>query len=231
MGHAVASHSEFRNREENTSPKHSTQSDQPTLEALERDLAAEWFKLKRCRHEVGRILKQIRSLLKTEEGKFAEILRSKGIPQSTAYDLIQDYDRWSLLPQKLKDAAVANNVDLAERKYIPVLETVTASNDIEQFDEKDIAELLQFIEEKAKRKTREPFKLPPLDRNQRPVYRAFQSLKAALADRPAQEQAATLTQLLGFVLHALKIKPEHVQLTPEEPPTWVFVGTNDQEGQ
>jgi len=233
MGQAVHSVPEIRTRRAPKQPvkaKELTPEQQERLNQLRQKLNAEWFKLKRSRHEVGGILREIRDLLK-QDGAFADFLMENGIPRSTAYDLIQDHERWSKLPEPLRESAERNNVDLAEKKYSEVLDQICELVEVDGLSQDKADELVQVIVGNVKRNKREPFRLESLSRDQRPLKRAFQAMNSAIVGDTQAESAARLSRLIGYLLHTQGIKPKDLRLEPEQPPLWIFTGVGEGEGK
>src|SRR5579863_1792212 len=79
---------------------------------------------RQSRSELAAALIDARKLLE-EAGKkrlFHRFLEAKKIPKSTAYDLINDYERASAAPEALKKAAEEHGVDLTARRHAEELQ-------------------------------------------------------------------------------------------------------------
>ena len=226
MGQVVRKMSEIRTgqqKQDRTSRKQTA-----TLLELEQQLDQQWFALKRTRHEVGRILHEINALL-ANDGDFAEFLRNKRIPRSTAYDLISDFKRWTRVPAPLRDAAARHSIDLSERKFASALARITDELNAAELQNDQADKLVMSIAEWGKRRTRDPFELTGLQRDRRALHRAFEALTSALGNEAPKDRAARLNDLLAYILHTLQIKADDVRLRPAQPPTWLFTGIDEEQ--
>jgi hypothetical protein len=82
--------------------------------------------LRQSRSDLAAALINARKLLE-EAGKkkfFHRFLEAKGIPRSTAYDLIKDYERAARAPEALKKAAEIEGVDLTAQRHAVELQQV-----------------------------------------------------------------------------------------------------------
>jgi hypothetical protein len=82
--------------------------------------------LRQSRSGLAAALVSARKLLE-EAGKkklFHSFLKAKGIPKSTAYDLIKDYERAASAPEVLKKAAEIEGVDLTAQRHAVELQQV-----------------------------------------------------------------------------------------------------------
>jgi hypothetical protein len=81
---------------------------------------------RQSRSDLAAALVEARKLL-DEAGKkqlFHRFLEARGIPRSTAYDLIKDYERAAAAPEVLKKAAEQEGLDLTAKRHADQLQQV-----------------------------------------------------------------------------------------------------------
>ena len=193
------------------------------LDRLARQLDQEWFALKRKRYEVGRLLVEINEIL-IREGSFRAFLKSKGIPHSSAYDVMSDYERWTRLPESLRQAATRANVDLAERKYEIPLRQALAKREGQKLDEQTADAVLKLVMGRASRTDKCQI-ASGLCAEERHLVRAFQALLPVIEAVADGKRPARLAELVGFVFGAFGLSSATLEVEPQKPPSWLLCGS------
>ncbi len=168
------------------------------------------------RMKFGGVLDELQTELATpgKEGRFRGYLKKRGIPHSTAYEVLADYNRLKNAPQVLIQAAEKSCLDLTAKRYAKAVAERLAGN--QQMTANDAAEFIHFLQEIKP----EPKYGPGLTKEDKELHRVFEALKTFTANVPDARKNGYAQKALNHWAYydarqedsfELKIEPQPVE--------------------
>jgi hypothetical protein len=169
---------------------------------------------RQSRSDLAAALINARQLLE-EAGKkrlFHRFLEAKGIPRSTAYDLIKGYGRAADAPEVLKIAAEREGVDLTAQRHAVQLQQVIDSE--ETLSEDQALDVVSCWKKKKPAGTASDSCASDLSDYHKQVCSTFGSIKRAAGRIPEESRPAVLMEALQFYFHYCAGIAEPISIEP-----------------
>ena len=169
---------------------------------------------RQSRSDLAAALINARQLLE-EAGKkrlFHRFLEAKGIPRSTAYDLIKDYERAVCAPEVLKIAAELEGVDLTAQRHAVQLQQVIDRD--EPLSKEEALDVVSSWKKKKPAGTASDHCASGLSDYDKQVCSTFASIKRAAGRIPEESRPAVLMEALQFYFHYCAGREELITIEP-----------------
>ena len=170
--------------------------------------------LRQSRADLAAALIETRKLLKDAGKKrlFHHFLAAKGIPKSTAYDLIKDYERAATAPEVLKKAAEVEGVDLTAQRHAVELQQVIDSD--EPLSEEQALDVVSGWKKKKSAGSVGDSGASDLSEYDKQVCAIFTALKKSASRVADETRDAVVMEALQYYFHYCAGKEEPISIEP-----------------
>ena len=170
--------------------------------------------LRQTRSDLAGALVEARKLLE-EAGKkrlFHRFLEAKGIPRSTAYDLIKDFERAAGAPEVLKIVAEQEGVDLTAQRHAVQLQQVIDSNDM--LSKEQALDVVSSWKKKKPAGTAIDSGASDLSEYEKQVCAVFTALKKTVGRISEETRLAVVMEALQYYFHYCTGREEPISIEP-----------------
>ena len=170
--------------------------------------------LRQTRSDLAAALVEARKLME-ETGKkrlFHRFLEAKGIPRSTAYDLIKDFERAAGAPEVLKIVAEQEGVDLTAQRHAVQLQQVIDSNNT--LSEEQALDVVSSWKKKKPVGTAIDSGASDLSEYEKQVCAVFTALKKVAGRISEETRSAVVMEALQYYFHYCAGSEDLISIEP-----------------